>query len=197
MGATGLVSRAVVQLSQARDDVARLEAVFTACAPTFYRYAAVRIGDAHLAEDLVQQLWIQASGNRRCVPPEELEYWLRGILANLVRTHWRRTGRRPRTVAQSEVAADLASRIDREDLPDALLERHEVREQLSLALTELPAEMQRLIEEHYFHEQSHAALALMLGTTERAVEGRLYRARQRLKQALGELGPEDVGSRST
>ena len=54
MGVTGLVSRAVIQDAHVREDLGRLAAVFDECAPAFYRYTVVRVGDPHLAEDLVQ-----------------------------------------------------------------------------------------------------------------------------------------------
>ena len=50
-----------------------------------------------------------------------------------------------------------------------------------LALTELPAEEQDMIILHYCDGQSYKQIGDKLQLSERAVEGRLYRARQKLK----------------
>ena len=42
----------------------------------------------------MQQLWLQASTAERVIPPGQIEFWLRGILLNLIRTHWRTQKRR-------------------------------------------------------------------------------------------------------
>lgn len=192
MAASGVIDQTVLRVAPTSDDAASadgLHAAFQRCGPALYRYAAVRLGDAHLAEDALQQLWLCAERGARDVPPGELEYWLRGVLANLVRTHWRRQRTRPPHVplAEPALAGDLARRIDSQDLPDDLLARREVRGQLLLAITQLPAAQQELIVEHYFHSRPQAELAARNGVSPRAIEGRLYRARRSLREALERL----------
>ena len=142
-----------------------------------------------MADDWMQQLWLKASQHASGVPPGEVEFWLHGVAKNLVREHWRKRSRRPAQVpiADPALAADLSDRLVTEELPTALLEKKEVRDQLLLAVTELPSDEQELIIGHYFHNQSHRFLAERLGVSERAVEGRLYRARQTLRTALKDL----------
>lgn len=173
------------------DHRAALADAFDRCAQALYRYFAVRLGhERSLADDFMQQLWLQA---QRLSPtePDEFEFRLRAVARNLVRTHWRRTARRPITVplADPALATALAEQLVSTELPDDVLARREVRDQLLLALTELPAAQQDLLVEHYFAERSHAELARRLGTTPRAVEGRLYRARQALRDALQKVEP--------
>lgn len=165
---------------------------FDRCSPGLYRFVVVRLGsDRHLADDLMQQLWLQASEASDAVPPAELECWLRAIARNLVRTHWRKQSRRPALVplADPALAAELAERLAREDLPERWLDRREVQDQLILAITELPEEEQALILGHYFEGQSFTQLAERRGLSERAVEGRLYRARLSLREKLKHLSP--------
>ena len=186
MSVTSLTCHAVVDSDPVPGDATGMETAFDRCSRSIYRYIAVRVGDAHLADDLMQQLWLQARTSGTSVPPGELEFWLRGIARNLVRTHWRQRARRPASVPlpHPNLAADLADRLVTEELPPDALERREVRDQLLLAMTELPGEQQELIIGHYFQEQSHSALAARLGLSVRAVEGRLYRARQTLREKL-------------
>ncbi|TWT45598.1 ECF RNA polymerase sigma factor SigL [Phycisphaerae bacterium RAS1] len=154
---------------------------------SLHRYFAVRLGaDGATADDLMQQLWLLVSRSTAAVPEADLEAWIRGIARNLIRTHWRVVRRRPpqAPLPDARTAGELSQRLVTQELPAADLERREVRDQLLLALTAMPSEPQQMLIEHYFHGRSHADLSAELGVSERAVEGRLYRARQALRQAL-------------
>lgn len=162
---------------------------FSLIGPSLYRYMAVRLCDSHLADDFMQQLWLQGSRQAGRVPADQLEFWLRAIARNLIRTHWRRLARRPAHVPVPDpaLAAGTARRLVSEELPPTELERKEIRDQLLLAITALPSAEQELIVGHYFDQLSHAQLAARSGISERAVEGRLYRARQSLRSHLPEV----------
>ena len=56
---------------------------------------------------------------------------------------------------------------------------------LERALTALPQRDRLLFYRKYYYRQSTAQIAAELGTTERAVEGRLYRIKKALRKALG------------
>lgn len=174
----------------ARESLATLESVFDRCSSALYRFVCVRVGgDRHLADDLMQQLWLQARTAATAVPPASLEAWLRTVARNLLRTHWRVKARRPAHVPipDADLAARLADRLVSADLPAEQLQQREVRDQLLLAMTALPADDQALIIGCYFQNESHQALATRWGVSERAIEGRLYRARQALRQHLASL----------
>jgi len=174
---------------------ARLEAAFDRCSRGLYRYVAVRVGgDTHVADDLMQQLWLQVNrdGQAAChVPDEELEYWLKAVLRNLLRARWRQQQQRSAAGVQNErqLASELAERIETEELPPDALQRREVHAQLLHALTDLSSEEQALIIGQYFQERSQEELARELNVSVRAVEGRLYRARLALRQKLREWDP--------
>lgn len=159
------------------------------CAPGIFRFLAVRTGDSHTAEDLMQQAWIQARPRASGLPVGEVEPYLRTVARNLIRLHWRQRASRPAGVpiADPSLAAELSRRLVTEDLPSDVLARREIQDQLLLALTQIRSEDQQLIISSYFDGLPHAELAGRLGVTERAVEGRLYRARLALRSALEEL----------
>ncbi len=192
MTATGVPGSLSLAMDTAReDDRNDLDVAFDRCARGLYRFIVVRVGgDAHLADDLMQQLWLRADRRGRGVPAGELAFWLRAVARNLVHDHWRTAARRPANVPMSDpaLAAELSERLVTEELPEAVLDRCEVRDQLLLAVTELREEEQALIIEHYFRGASQAELACKLGISDRAVEGRLYRARQSLRASLKDLG---------
>lgn len=193
MTSSSLTSSLPAALGSSVNGRARIEAAFDRNGPSLYRYLVVRAGgDNHLADDLMQQLWLQCvSGDALSVPDDQLEFWLRGIARNLIRAHWRRARNRPVhwPIADGELASGLADRLTGEELPPQALERKELRDQLLLALTDLPAGEQELIAGHYFEGCSHAELAHRTDLTVRAVEGRLYRARQALQNRLRGLQP--------
>lgn len=169
-----------------------LERAFDRCSSALYRYIAVRVGDTHLADDMMQQLWVQTTTGARHVPLDQLEYWMRVVARNLIRSHWRQQKRRPTHVPvhDERLAAHLGEQLASEEIPAAELERQEIRDQLLLAITDLASEEQELIVAFYFDGQSQVAIAAKLGISERAVEGRLYRARQALREALRSAGEE-------
>lgn len=139
-----------------------------------------------MADDILQQLWVALQRNGRSVPPSQIEFWLRGVARNLVTTYWRRQGSRPAhvPVASPALAGELADKLGNMHLPPETLARREVQDQLMLAITELDAEDQDLIVAHYFRGQQQIEIAAKLGVSARAIEGRLYRARQNLRERL-------------
>ena len=163
---------------------------WSGCVEAMYRFIAVRAGgDSHLAEDLLQQLWLAARRAPATLIGRDYQAWLRTVARNLIRTHWRTTRRRGDSVplVRPELARQLSERIAGGRIPDEELERREVREQLLLAITELDSDDQRLIVGCYFEGCTLAQLALREQATSRAIEGRLYRARAALRERLAQL----------
>ncbi|UCC29466.1 MAG: RNA polymerase sigma factor, partial [Phycisphaerales bacterium] len=180
----------VMSVTPAVEEHADLRRAFALHGRSLYRYFAVRTGgDTHRADDLMQKLWLQGRRNLAGVRPSELEYWLRGIARNLIRENWRKqaAAKRHLPVVDIVVACELAQKIASEDLPDEYLQKQEVRDQLILAITELGTIEQEVIVGHYFQGESQACLAKRFCISERAVEGRLYRARRALRRKLKSL----------
>ena len=190
MASTTVTTGWVMSMTPAAEEHADLRRAFALHGRSLYRYFAVRTGgDTHRADDLMQKLWLRARRNSAGVRPSELEYWLRGIARNLIRETWRKraAAKRRLPVVDTVVACELAEKIAAEDLPDEYLQRQEVRDQLILAITELGTIEQEVIVGHYFQGESHACLAKRFRISERAVEGRLYRARRVLRRKLKSL----------
>ena len=74
---------------------------------------------------------------------------------------------------------------DRGEGPEEAVLRQERAAQLKEALNRLTWKDRALFYRKYYYLQSTAQMAAELGMTERAVEGRLYRLRLRLRQWLG------------
>jgi RNA polymerase sigma-70 factor (ECF subfamily) len=192
MASSSLTTSLSASLGSLASERTGMEEAFDRHGPAIYRYLVVRVGgDTHVADDLMQQLWLRATNGQAPVHDGELEYWLRAIARNLVRAHWRQVRQRPvhLPIADPALANTLADRLGTEELPPDALDRREVRDQLLLALTSLSSQDQELIVGHYFQGRTHAELAGASGLSVRAVEGRLYRARSSLQWKLRELHP--------
>lgn len=183
---TPLIPIAAASRTAPPDVRTALEPVYDRCAASLYRYFMVRTSRNHdLASDLMQQLWLAALRNAAGVPADELEFWLRSVAGNLLATHWRRVASAPHANRNPRLANDLASRLsEQHPLPESVLSDSDTQQQLLLALTELPSDDQDLLIAHYLRSVPQSALAQQLGVSVRAVEGRLYRARQALKELL-------------
>ncbi|MCH8006504.1 MAG: sigma-70 family RNA polymerase sigma factor [Planctomycetes bacterium] len=165
-------------------------ALFDRHCRSLYRYVVVRMGgDAQLADDVMQQVWVAALRTGRSVPADEIEFWLRGVARNILAAHRRRLANRPKQLplADRVLASELAEALESSPLPPELMDKKETKDQLLLALTQLPSDAQELIAGRYFRGWTVERLADTLGLSVRAAEGRLYRARQALKQALAHL----------
>ena len=89
---------------------------------------------------------------------------------------------RKKSCGSEELSGDLPSA---EPTPEERLLQQERRQALERALTALPQRDRLLFYRKYYYRQSTAQIAAELGTTERAVEGRLYRIKKALRKALG------------
>lgn len=140
-----------------------------------YQYVSRRVGgDRGLAEDVVQDAWLRAIANwpHKGVP-DHPGAWLVHVARNLLASHFRRT--RPQPVDPSEL--DIADdRLNPGTARAAAL--------VNWGLARLPGRQAELLEAFYFEGCSTRDLAGRLGLSERAVEGRLRRARQKLRDRL-------------
>ena len=166
----------------------RLRRVFGQCGDALYRFILVRVNrDRDVADDLLQQTCHEAARHRRMPHDDtECEAWLHGVARNLIRRHWRRSGRRRNAVPleNADVSRQLAEDLESRPLPpDALIQDESVR-QLWLAVTSLPSVDQRLVFAFYFEGRSQLDIASELRVTVKSIETRLYRVRSRLRAIL-------------
>ena len=107
-----------------------------------------------------------------------LAAWLTAIARNMALNHARREGLR----ASEELSHQAA---DPGPSPEEAVLRRERQETLRRALEALDQRDRLLFYRKYYYCQSTAQIARELGLTERAVEGRLYRIKARLRQRMG------------
>jgi RNA polymerase sigma-70 factor (ECF subfamily) len=154
------------------DDVRR---IYRDTIDDLYRFVSRRCDrDRALAEDVTQETWLRAvrAWNRDGLPDRPLA-WLTTVGARLLSNHFRRPVERP---------LDDADCIG--DHPDVSGERTERRSLVERALARLPRAQARLIEAFHLERTGVGQIASSLGVSERAVEGRLRRARQNLRKQI-------------
>ena len=160
-----------------------IRGIYQATIDDLYRFVSRRCdGDRDLAEDVTQETWLRAvrAWHVDGVPDRPLA-WLTTVARNLLANHFRRRPLEPLDQAVAEsVAHEEGERPDRR-LPLILR-----------ALARLPIPQLRLLEAFHFKQQRVADIAAAHGISERAVEGRLRRARQQLRHQI-ESDPEAEG----
>lgn len=109
--------------------------------------------------------------------------WLTALTRNAALNRARQNGR--------SGGEELSPGIPSQDPgPEEELLLRERREALDRALAQLSAREQTLFYRKYYYLQSTAQIASEVGMTPRAVEGKLYRIKKRLRELLGREGYE-------
>lgn len=140
-----------------------------------YAYVSHRTGaDRELTEDTVQETYMRALADwRRKGAPGVPLAWLKTVARNILISHYRRIN--PTSLE--------GQGIDVED-ENWDPEKKGNAELLYYGLAHLRNEQSHLIEAFYFNDKSIREIAAEHGLSERAVEGRLRRARKKLKKYL-------------
>ena len=121
-----------------------------------------------------------------------LAAWLTAIARNTALSHAQREGSRtPEALSHAQREGSRTPEAlshqtaDPAPSPEEEVLRRERRETLRRALEALDQRDRLLFYRKYYYCQSTAQIARELGLTERAVEGRLYRIKARLRQRMG------------
>jgi RNA polymerase sigma-70 factor, ECF subfamily len=135
-------------------------------------------GDRALAEDVTQEAWLRAVRDwRKKGPPDQPIAWLTTVSRNLLASYYRR---RPAASLESVSAADVLTAFD----TGRAAESAEMTSVVCHALARLPSAQAQLLEAFHFEDRRMSQIAKTFGLSERAVEGRLRRARERLRREL-------------
>jgi RNA polymerase sigma-70 factor, ECF subfamily len=168
----------------------RIVAVYRETIDALYAYVSrCCYGDRTLAEDVTQETWLRAVRDwRRKGPPDRPLAWLTTVARNLLASYYRR--RRPAALDSVSPGEVLAA------FEDGRASRStEIAAVVCHALARLPAAEAQLLEAFHFDEQRVAQIAEGCGLSERAVEGRLRRARERLRRELESVMEFEGGTR--
>ena len=155
-----------------RDELIR---VYRETVNELYEFVSRRSGGSReLAEDVTQETYLRAATvwPERGLPQCPLA-WLQTVARNLLRNHYRR--RQPQLLDSTDIDTVLGS---------APSDGTEAAAVVCWGLARLNARHARVLEAFYIDDKPVRSIADEFGVTERAIEGRLRRARLALKKLL-------------
>ncbi|MEC7242173.1 MAG: sigma-70 family RNA polymerase sigma factor [Myxococcota bacterium] len=165
-------------LSAIAGDVAARSWIVDHYTPPIHRYCLRMLRQPELAQETTQEVMYRAlSKLQRFDPQRSFKTWIFSIARNACIDLHRK--RRPTQSTDDTVLKD------RNDLPDAALDRKTRAQRLNNAVSELPDLYREVILlyhfEHLKYQEIAEALEIPLGT----VMNRIFRARQKLRDRLG------------
>lgn len=139
------------------------------------------VADAHDREECLSDAVMRAWDKIGTFDPHRGSWtaWLTAVTRSVALNHLRSA--KPHTEA-AELTPDIPSP---EPTPEEALLRQERQKELQSALSQLSQFDRTIFYRKYYYLQSTAQIASETGMTERAVEGRLYRIKKRLRKMLG------------
>ena len=178
------------RMASTRGTDERILAVYRDTIDDLFAYASRwSYGDRTLAEDVTQETWLRAVREwRRTGPPERPLAWLITVARNLLASYYRR--HRPAPL-DSVSPGDVLAAFENGDAATSA----EIAAVVCHALARLPEAEARLLEAFHFEDRRVAQIAEGWGLSERAVEGRLRRARQKLRRELESVMQFEGGHR--
>ena len=161
-------------------------------AEKLFHYLVRSLQNEDDAADLAQETFVKVYQNRaRFDPQQRFSTWLYAIASNLVRDRYRWRSRHP------QVSIDVENETTGHSLRDSLpgsgpapndsMQAGERSEAVRRAVAALPENLREPLILSEYEELSHAEIGEILGCSAKAVEMRIYRARQQLRSSLGRL----------
>jgi RNA polymerase sigma-70 factor (ECF subfamily) len=161
-------------------------------APRLFHYLARSLQDENDAADLAQETFVRVFQNRtKFDTGMKFSTWLYAIATNLVRDRYRHRTRHPQVSLDAENEAtgeDFRESLpEQKPTPSESLQGVERAEAVRKAFGQLPEELRTPLILSEYEELSHAEIGEILKCTAKAVETRIYRARQQLRTSLAKL----------
>ena len=168
---------------------AALNDLMTRHAPPVFRFLCRMVGNEDDANDLAQETFVRVFKSAKSFRAEQkFSTWLFTIAANLARNHFRWRGRHPTISLDAENAETeqpLGSTLPANSpTPNESALAGERAAAVRAAVNNLPADLREAIVLCEWEERSVAEAAEIMAATPKAVESRLYRARQLLRERL-------------
>jgi RNA polymerase sigma-70 factor (ECF subfamily) len=149
-------------------------------------YTALKlVGDSDDAYDISQEAFIRVYNARRRYDVTHPFYaWFYAILRNLARNHLRKRSIRLEYAVRTRRFRKQSLEVS--DSPECIAEADESRKAVWAAIGKLSYEHREIIMLRHFEDLSYEEIAKLLGIAVGSVMSRLYYARKRLRDLLGE-----------
>jgi RNA polymerase sigma-70 factor (ECF subfamily) len=161
-------------------------------AEKLFHYLIRSLQDEGDAADLAQETFVKVYQNcSKFDPGQRFTTWLYAIASNLVRDRYRWRSRHPQVSLDAENEQTEASLKDNlssdEPGPYDQLQTGERADTVRKAIIALPDDLKQPLILSIYEGMSQAEISKILKCSVKAVETRIYRARQHLREALTEL----------
>jgi RNA polymerase sigma-70 factor (ECF subfamily) len=161
-------------------------------ASKLFNYLARSLQDENDAADLAQETFVRVFQNRaKFNPKQRFSTWLYTIATNLVKDRYRYRSRHPQVSLDAENKAsggDFRESVPEQGpTPSESMQGAERAEAVRRAVGQLPEELRTPLILSEYEELSHAQIGEILECSAKAVETRLYRARNQLREKLAGL----------
>lgn len=188
--ATELDDTSLMSHLAAGDDLA-LNTLMDRWAPRLTSFLMKMTGSRDVATDLSQETFVRLYGARtRYRPDGTFSTYLYSIAANLARNHSRWMKRHP-TVSldtdKDDAFARMPETVDPQPAPDERAKSSEKYREVCQALLALPHDLREAMSLFVYEGLGYSEIATISHCSPKAVETRIYRARQILKEQLRHL----------
>jgi RNA polymerase sigma-70 factor (ECF subfamily) len=173
--------------SIATHDKNAMHALFVRYHVRVFRFLTRLLGDAAAAEDLVSETFIEIWRHAAQFESRaKASTWILGIAR-----HKAASARRQRSFAQLE-DGEIESIKDPDDDPEMAAEKSKRNALLRDCLQRLSPAHREILDLIYYHEQSIAAAARIVGVPANTVKTRAHNARKRVAQLMAARGIQDA-----
>lgn len=154
-----------------------------------FHYLVRSLQNEEDAADLAQETFVRIYQNRaKFDSQQKFSTWLYAIASNLVRDRYRQRTRHPQVSldAENEITGNAFGETLAEPnpSPSETVQAEERAKAVRHAIAMLPEELRIPLILAEYEERSQAEIGEILGCTAKAVETRIYRARQQLRMSL-------------
>jgi RNA polymerase sigma factor (sigma-70 family) len=180
----------MARLAQGHD--AALNELMARHAEKLLHYLMRQLPNETIAGELTQETFVRVHQNRaRFRPDARFSTWLYTIATNLLRDRFRWQSRHPEVsldAEQDDTGGSLADVLPgNTPEPGAQMELAERAAAVRRAVEKLPEDLRTVLILAEYEQQPHAEIAAILGCSVKAVESRLFRARQQLRDRLARV----------
>ncbi len=154
-------------------------------------FIRIHVGDAHIADDIFQEVSIQAVQSRSEIDDEShLNHWLRRVARHRAIDHVRRAGSQPQRL-DDQLMEQMEARWARFDA----IESKDMTEALSLCMGKLTDRARRIVEMRYAEDLPSRVIAEQLGQNVQTVYKSITRAHRTLADCVSEQIESGSGGR--
>ncbi len=167
------------------DDLA-LNEIMGRWTPRLGAYLTRLLGNEADASDILQETFVAVYRSRtRYQPKAKFSTWIFGIASNLARQKLRWRKRHPEVALELESEEPTAIQQDQfAESPSIKVQSYETASIVRSAVLSLPTELREALVLSSYEGLPQADIAKILGCSTKAIETRIYRARQLLRKML-------------